>query len=259
MWRDESEDPAVSFRPLCFGYCRISTVRQAREGLSIEGQQEDILRHFNCYLKGKYAWGGMFIDDMVTGKIPLRSRPMGSDLFARVERGDAIIIAKLDRAFYSLKNALETIKLCRARKIFLVLLDLAALGLGDEATLGVVRGFAAFERTRLGEQARAGKAALKARGAYQGGPPKYGTKVVLRNGRRALVPHHGERAIGKKIVEWRAKNPPWSWGQIVSHLMSHRVKTKTGADYHKSTVQRHHDAELRLQAQERAAAGGAGA
>ena len=79
-----------------YGYVRVSTMRQANEGESLEVQQRQ--------LEGYALMHALTIDEVVveegvSGSVPVMERPKGGKLFARLERGDIVIAAKLDRLF----------------------------------------------------------------------------------------------------------------------------------------------------------------
>lgn len=232
-------------KPLAFGYCRVSTARQAAQGVSLESQENDINAYFRFALQDKYGWGGIFTDD-VSGKVPLRQRPAGADLFGILEDGDCILFSKLDRAFRSLIDMLETLRMLDARGIRLVFRDLNCDTDTDigKLILQVFGAFAEFERARIAERVREGKSIRRAQGAYMGGWVPYGF-VVKKNhkGKNVLVPYPEERAIGSKIVEW--KQAGWAWDTITMHLLKHRITNKTGKEYSRSTVQNHYWYELR--------------
>lgn len=232
-------------KPLAFGYCRVSTVRQATEGMSLEAQEEQINSYYKFQLQRNYGWGGLFTDD-VSGKVELRHRPAGADLFAALEDGDCIIFAKLDRAFRSVIDLLETLRMLDARGIRLVFLDLNCDTKTDigRLILQIFGAFAEFERARISERVREGKAIVRARGGYIGGYVPYGMKLKKDGrGKNVLVPCPEERAIGSKIVEW--KQAGWTWDVIYFHLLKHRIMNKQRKEYARTSVQDHYFFELR--------------
>jgi DNA invertase Pin-like site-specific DNA recombinase len=233
--------------PLAYGYCR----RQAGNSLGLE-EQKAIEQHFTASLKATHAWGGLFTDDVSSGKKRLRLRPAGSDLFARLERGDCVIFASLLSGFRTALDLEESLHILQARGVRVIFLEL----LGLSITQLLIR-LAQFERARNSEHVAAAHVAMRGEGRPLGRFPPYGFTFVGRGKARRLKPCQRERDIGRMIVRWRQDG--FSWDQIVSYLMSNRIKTKTGGDYHKSVVQRHYAAELELSAREQQAQGGAGA
>ena len=66
-----------------YGYCRVSTVRQASEGESLEVQRRQI--------EGYAHMHGLTLDEVVVeegvcGSVPVAERPNGGALFAKLRR-----------------------------------------------------------------------------------------------------------------------------------------------------------------------------
>ena len=104
-----------------YGYCRVSTAKQAAEGESLDVQRRQI--------EGYALMHGLALDDVVieegvSGSIPVAERPAAGPLFAKLEKGDVIIAPKLDRLFRSALDALKVVEALRDRGVKLHLLDL---------------------------------------------------------------------------------------------------------------------------------------
>src|SRR4051812_45922439 len=90
-------------------YCRVSTDQQASEGVSLDDQQ----RRLAAYCE---AHGLVVVDVVVEGGESagkaLAGRPGGRKVLALIKRKavDAVVIAKLDRAFRNTIDALQTIE-----------------------------------------------------------------------------------------------------------------------------------------------------
>src|SRR3954454_22138755 len=113
-----------------YGYCRVSTTKQADEGESLDVQQRTIA--------GYALMHGMkidrtFVERGVSGSKPLADRPEGAVLLAAIKPGDVIITAKLDRMFRSALDALGVLADLKKRSIALHMIDLG----GDTTTTGV--------------------------------------------------------------------------------------------------------------------------
>jgi DNA invertase Pin-like site-specific DNA recombinase len=160
-----------------YGYVRVSTEDQATDGQSLEVQQRQLegwAMQRGCPL------AEVVVEPGVSGGIPFADRPEGSKLWARVQKGDVVVAAKLDRMFRSAADCLAVVEAFKARGISLYLLDLNG-GADDVSGNGIARlfltivsAFAEFERDRIGERIRATKRAQKARGEYLGGLPPFG-------------------------------------------------------------------------------------
>ena len=104
-----------------FGYCRVSTQEQANGGLSLDQQRQQITGY--SMMKG-WQVAEFFIEAGVSGSVPLADRPEGQRLLAALQPGDVVVAAKLDRAFRSAADALETLEELKKDKIGLHLIDL---------------------------------------------------------------------------------------------------------------------------------------
>jgi putative DNA-invertase from lambdoid prophage Rac len=52
----------------------------------------------------------VLVEEGVSGSIPVEERPIGGQLFAKLQRGDIVIAAKLDRLFRSALDALKVVE-----------------------------------------------------------------------------------------------------------------------------------------------------
>ncbi len=76
------------------GYVRVSTARQANEGESLDVQRRQIEGYA---LMHGLTLTGVLVEEGVSGSVPVEERPVGGPLFAKLQRGDIVIAAKLDR------------------------------------------------------------------------------------------------------------------------------------------------------------------
>ena len=157
-----------------YGYARVSTLKQSDEGESLELQQRQ--------LEGYAHMHGLKITKIevekgVSGSIPVEQRPVGGALFAKLEKGDIVIAAKLDRLFRSALDALNVVASLKERGVFLHLLDLGGDIAGNGLSklfLTIAAAFAEAERDRIRERIGQSKADQKARGRYLGGKIPFG-------------------------------------------------------------------------------------
>jgi putative DNA-invertase from lambdoid prophage Rac len=145
-----------------YGYCRVSTIRQASEGESLDVQRRQI--------EGYAHMHGLTLDDVVveegvSGSVPVAERPKGGELFARLRKGDIVIAPKLDRLFRSALDALTVVEDMRKRGVGLHLLDLGGDISGNGMSklfLTIAAAFAEAERDRIRERIGQVKADQKA-------------------------------------------------------------------------------------------------
>lgn len=185
-----------------YGYCRVSTTRQANEGESLDVQRRQIEGYAHMHAM-KLA--EVLIEEGVSGSIPVQDRPVGGTLFARLQAGDVVIAAKLDRLFRSALDALRVVEDLKARGVKLHLLDLGGDIAGNGLSklfLTIAAAFAEAERDRIRERVATVKADQKARGRYLGGKVPFGYEVGPEG---ALVPHKGQQDAIRSMVAMRRK------------------------------------------------------
>jgi putative DNA-invertase from lambdoid prophage Rac len=112
------------------------------------------------------------VEKGVSGSVPVQERLKGGPLFAKLENGDMVIAAELDRLFRSVLDALNVVAKLKERGVLLHLLDLggdiAANGL-SKLFLTIAAAFAETKRDRISERVGQSKADQKAWGRYLGG------------------------------------------------------------------------------------------
>jgi putative DNA-invertase from lambdoid prophage Rac len=188
-----------------YGYCRVSTVRQAAEGESLEVQRRQIEGY--AHMHG-LALDGIVVEEGVSGSVPVTERPAAGRLFAKLTKGDVVIAPKLDRLFRSALDALKVVEDLKKRSVALHLLDLGGDISGNGLSklfLTIAAAFAEAERDRIRERIGQVKADQKARGRYLGGKVPFGYR---RGESGELVPHGGEQEAIREIVALRAQGKP---------------------------------------------------
>ena len=99
-----------------YGYCRVSTGRQAEEGESL-GVQERRVRGYAMQLG--FDLTSVYVERGVSGSKPLADRPEGAKLMAALQPGDIVVTPKLDRMFRSALDALDVMGSMRDRYVAL--------------------------------------------------------------------------------------------------------------------------------------------
>jgi DNA invertase Pin-like site-specific DNA recombinase len=185
-----------------YGYCRVSTARQATDGESLDVQRRQIEGY--AHMHG-LTLRGVVVEDGVSGSIPIHERPAGGAQFVKLKKGDVVIAPKLDRLFRSALDALQVVEDLRKRGVSLHLLDLGGDISGNGLSklfLTIAAAFAEAERDRIRERIAQVKADQKARGRYLGGIVPFGYR---RGEHGQLAPHEAEQAAIREMVALRAQ------------------------------------------------------
>lgn len=148
-----------------FGYIRVSTRKQARDGNSLEAQREALTA----------AGAEKIYTDAFTGT--RMERPEWDKLRAQLRRGDVLIVTKLDRLARSVSQASGLITEIIDEGITIHVLNLGVLSNDSVNTLlrNVLLSFAQFERDMIVQRTQEGKAVARATDPdfREGRPPKF--------------------------------------------------------------------------------------
>lgn len=148
-----------------FGYIRVSTRKQARDGNSLEAQREALTA----------AGAEKIYTDAFTGT--RMERPEWDKLRAHLRRGDVLIVTKLDRLARSVSQASGLITDMIDEGVTIHVLNLGVLSNDSVNTLlrNVLLSFAQFERDMIVQRTQEGKAVARATDPdfREGRPPKF--------------------------------------------------------------------------------------
>lgn len=156
------------------GYARVSTKGQAKDGNSLEAQEKAL----------KAAGATEVYKDAFTGT--KRERPQLTELLNKVNKGDKIVVTKLDRVARSAAQGMELIDELLNKGVSVHILNMGELNNTPSGKLirNVFLAFAEFERDMIVERTQEGKAVAKenavARGQKfkEGRPPKFDTMQI---------------------------------------------------------------------------------
>ena len=145
-----------------YGYARVSTKGQARDGNSLEAQTQELMA----------AGASEVVSDAYTGSVT--DRPELDRLLHRLKKGDTFMVTKLDRIARSVTQGIELISGLNERGIKVHVLN---MGLMDDSPTGrlirnVMLSFAEFERSMIMQRTREGKAIARTKAGYHEGRPK---------------------------------------------------------------------------------------
>lgn len=154
-----------------FAYCRVSTTEQTTDNqiLAIAAKGYTIEPH-------------RAITETISGSVCAMQRPAFAALIEhKLERGDRLIVLKLDRLGRDSIDVQQTVKMLMARGVDIVCLDLPHPDLSSAGGVLMLQMFAAFaewERNRITERTREGLARANKEGRF-GGRPKAATPADI--------------------------------------------------------------------------------
>jgi DNA invertase Pin-like site-specific DNA recombinase len=163
-----------------FGYVRVSTVQQVKEGDSLESQVKQVL-NYSLSRGLELNENDVFVEKGISGGSEFNSRPEGSRLLESLKTGDVLIFPKLDRGFRNTRDALNTLHLLKEKGVTVHSIDLGGdiTGNGVGAIIfTILSAFASFERERIASRISEVKQMRKAQGYFVGGRRGFGFNVV---------------------------------------------------------------------------------
>ena len=187
-----------------YGYTRVSTERQAGEGLDVQKRQIGGY----AMMKGLEI-GRVFVERGVSGSTHLNERPQGAALLAALEPGDVVVTAKLDRMFRSALNALGVLEGLKQQGVSLHMIDLGGDVTGNgisKLVFTILSAVAEAERDRIRERIADVKRDQKTRGRFLGGSRPFGWQITadgslepLESERKALLAMRRMQKAGKSL------------------------------------------------------------
>lgn len=238
-------------KPRVFAYCRASTKKQVE---SPETQKEMIQKYAVFHNLGDVTF---FVDLATSGKIAWEDRDAGKALTGQIRKGDHVIITKLDRAFRRLADCVVMLEKFEAMGVKLHVVNMLGGAIDLSSPMGrflihILAAFAELERAFISERTKDGLAKRKHDRVAHTRFPGYGKRWEKQwvNGKLAkvAVPDVDERAVMKRILQWRTQAEPLSWQEIADHLTSTlKIKTRDGFLWNTNRVRRASVAERTLQ------------
>lgn len=152
---------------MIYGYARVSTKGQAKDGNSLEAQEKKLKEN---------GAEKIFIESFTGVKM---ERPELDKLINRIQDGDTLIVTKLDRFARSVSQASNLITTLIDKGVRVNVLNLGILDNSSVSTLmrNILLSFSQFERDMIVERTQEGKAIARQREDFrEGRPKKYGKK-----------------------------------------------------------------------------------
>ena len=157
---------------MIYGYARVSTAGQSRDGNSLEDQVA-ALKKYGCQ---------KIIEEAFTGKT--MDRPQFQALLADLKAGDTLVVSKLDRFARTAIEGVQTVRELFDRGIRVHILNMGLIEntLTGNLILTVMLAFAEYERGMIVERTQTGKTVARQDPNFKDGrPPKF-TQAQLQLG-----------------------------------------------------------------------------
>lgn len=154
---------------MIYGYARVSTVTQGRDGNSLE-DQVSALEKYGCQ---------EIITEAFSGKT--MERPKFNSLFRSLQRDDTLVVCKLDRFARTAIDGVQTVRelFDRGVKVHILNMGLIENTLTGNLILTVMLAFAEYERGMIVERTQVGKALAKQNPNFRDGRPKKFTQEQI--------------------------------------------------------------------------------
>lgn len=164
---------------MIYGYARVSTKGQAKDGNSLEAQEKAL----------KEAGATKIYTDAFTGT--KTDRPEFDKLMDELKNGDTLIVTKLDRFARSMSQGSELVSELIDKGIKVYILNIGIMDNTPSSKLirNVFFAFAEFERDMIVERTQEGKTIAKQNPDFKEGRPKKYSKKQIEHALELLVNH----------------------------------------------------------------------
>lgn len=154
---------------MIYGYARVSTATQCRDGNSLEEQQA-ALSQYGCQEIITEAFSGKTMD-----------RPKFQQLLERLTEGDTLVVCKLDRFARTAIEGVQTVRELFERGVRVHILNMGLIEntLTGNLILTVMLAFAEYERGMIVERTQTGKMAARQNPNFRDGRPKKFTPAQI--------------------------------------------------------------------------------
>ncbi|MDA1131464.1 MAG: recombinase family protein [archaeon] len=219
-------------------YARVSSKRQAEEGVSLDAQVERLLAY--AEFRGlELDSDDIYIDDGISAAIHLWSRPAGRKMRETIyqERVGHVLALKMDRLFRDVQDCLGSVDELRGIGVDIHILDQDGGTLDTSTSMGrffltTIASLAELERGQISERTKIAMKHLKDNAKVFTGP-------IFGWDRQGddIVPNWREQDI-IDYMRHRHYVQGWSGNKIAKHLEEMSVKGKLGGSWTSSMVLR---------------------
>ena len=154
---------------MIYGYARVSTATQGRDGNSLE-EQTAALEKYGCQ---------EIITEAFSGKT--MERPKFQSLLEKLAEGDTLVVCKLDRFARTAIEGVQTVRELfeKGIKVHILNIGLVENTLTGNLILTVMLAFAEYERGMIVERPHTGKMVARQNPNFKDGRPKKYTPIQI--------------------------------------------------------------------------------
>lgn len=170
---------------MIYGYARVSTLGQCRDGNSLE-DQERALKEYGC---------NQIVTEAFSGKT--MERPKFKKLISKLKQDDTLVVTKLDRFARTTIEGVQTVQDLFNEGIKVHILN---MGLVEDTNIGrliltIMLAFAEYERGMIVERTQTGKAIAKQDPNFKEGRPKKYNPLQLEHALALLNEGHSYKQV----------------------------------------------------------------
>lgn len=122
-----------------YGYARISHIDGHRKGESVESQYARISAFYESKLKDDgIEWGGILDDgtNISAYRTAFALRPAGKKLLSMMNRGDHLVVDKVDRLWRSMADFVDLMRLLERKKITIHIVNFLGETISSTSAMG---------------------------------------------------------------------------------------------------------------------------
>lgn len=170
---------------MIYGYARVSTLGQCRDGNSLE-DQVNALKEYGCQAIVEEAFSGKTMD-----------RPKFKELISKLRKDDTLVVTKLDRFARTTIEGVQTVQDLFNEGIKVHILN---MGLVEDTNIGrliltIMLAFAEYERGMIVERTQTGKAIAKQNPNFKEGRPKKFNPLQIEHALSLLEEGHSYKQV----------------------------------------------------------------
>lgn len=170
---------------MIYGYARVSTLGQCRDGNSLE-DQVNALKEYGCQEIVEEAFSGKTME-----------RPKFKELISKLKQDDTLVVTKLDRFARTAIEGVQTVQSLFNKGIKVHILN---MGLVEDTNIGrliltIMLAFAEYERGMIVERTQMGKNLAKQDPNFKEGRPKKFNPLQIEHALTLLEEVHSYKQV----------------------------------------------------------------